>query len=1322
MMKKNPARYALLWLVGGMTSLSVGGCRQAPYGEAGLERALLEPARATLGLNIRGEWIWAQAKPSDEPVELVIISAHGERKLMYARQFGDRTWALYPISPTTQAWFERAAKAPQTKVVEVKATQVKALTDHIGWFDGKRVRWLGPAPGEAVVAVHWAPRLPDGERGEPARLREVLKAGGVIDEAGEVRALEEGDAAPALKPGFISVEGARSVRAAQPLRVLWAAEGEPALPSLAKRGAQISAGSSERFKSWRPEYAFSLQADAQPMLRDMVVHHREAPQEPWRVLIQDPWRAQAGVGAVGWPSLMWEPMEVNDAKEVDGLATALYSAWAGWPLTSWTQLGELKSLRAHKNDAAPEWRRWELLGAAQRSPWAVGALMEDKTRWSAPDLYTQGQVYLLEGSFDAAAASARASISAFLKWPRPARDNGIGRSERLLAQALAGTGDKAKLAQAMREAARGAAYHLAGGDSLAAAQAEREAARYAAAASLWDEAIFYASKSRSRFYHKGLASLCAQVELELAMIHASAGQRLQAKRYVGYASQRFKALNDPIGLNRAQLVATSLSQQEDITLSLVTRFEQALTAAKQLVDPYAELMATVELALYRPFESQQALKRLLTSLTSHLAASRLSLWEQRVWDATALVCAYERPAPELTSLQATREREACARADEQVVFDRELVQRWLARAFARMQLERDAKPLLVALDAGLSAQDAAQAPLPEAARVMPVQRLMLTLLAQLVEPNRADAQSISAVNETLKAHSDPLLYAELLVLASVELEERGQERLALLMFERARAAAAAHRQRELWAQATLGLFLLQDRVAGAIEPAQLVSARQEASRLGVEPSFSLKLDAFKRYSAGLGDERSARFGDGEALVASLGSLIFEERLAVLLLAAKLAQRHGQWDAAQAHLVELRRLEAGAPPAFVRSSLGRQRRGESLVLQARQGWQRGEYDEVAKVAKLAHEVLVEEPDLNAQRLRAEALMWWALVSTSAQEDARIDRELTLMTSLDPSAARHSWRQVMGQRARALIAFDRGQLQESAQALEWLSLQGYALEDAQAFGRGCAKAQLKLVQELEDDPQTSALQWLRFCGSANPPQRIKEHIAVLSAISEGALDAWLKVNASAGSSDDLSSQEHSTRVALIARWMRPERAPSPRRQLELTTELDRAKQLGGATEQLEAGLKLADELLITGQLDGARDLLVALKPLLTSTSTPTPPELTYDYLATRHRYYMMRGRPQDMRTEAAALPTLSEAQQAQASVNAALGRLMFVSAKQALILGQRQLTRQRLMAALKAAKQASSPELIAQINQLAATSHLSIASPPELKPAAAPLKPK
>lgn len=1315
-MMKTFARYAALGLCGGLMSLSLGACRQAPYGEAGLSSALLEPARATLGVNVRGEWIWAQASSSDEPVELVVVSAADERKLMYARQFGDRTWSLYPISPTTHAWFARAARDPKAKVASVKPSQIEGLTDAVGWFDGKSVRWLGPAPGVEVVAARWAPKLPAGDRGEPARLREVLEAGLLVDEAGALSAL---DSNTMIKPtlGFISVEGARSVRAALPLRVLWAAGGEPDLPSLTKLGAVIGAGNGELFKSWRPEYAHSLQADAQPMLRDMIVYHRESSQEPWRVSIQDPWRAQAPVGAVSWPSLLWEPLEVTDKAELDDVSMALYAAWAGWPLTAWAELGALKSLSVHKNKAAPDWRRWELLGAAQRSPWAVGALMEGKTHWSAPDLYTQGQVYLLEGSFDAAAAQARASITAFLKWPRPARDNGIGRSERLLAQALAASktqGDKTPLAQAMREAARGASYHLAGGDSFAAAQAEREAAHYAAQALLWDEAIFYASKARSRFYHKGLASWCAQVELELAMIHAGAGQLAQAKRYVGYASQRFKTLNDPIGLNRAQLVLAILSQREDSTLSRVALFEQVLSAAKLFVDPYAELMATVELSLYRPFESQEAQARLLTSLSDHLFASRLSIWEQRVWDATALVCAYGRPSDDKPGLQAAREREACERAMDHVIFDRELVQAWRARAFARTQLELDAKPLLVALRAGLATQ-ASREPkltLPKAAQVTPAQQLMLTVLEQLVTPNRSDDQTIRAVTETLNAYSDPLLSAQLLLSAGVELEERGQEPLARVLLSQAAKVAAEHRQRELWAEATLKSLLLQDRVEGAIEPAALVSARQEAARLGVEPSFMLNLEVFKRYSAGLGDERAALFDD-----ATLSALVFESRLAVLLLAANLAQRHGQWAQAQAHLVRLRRLEAGAPPTFVSSSLGRRLRGESLVLLARQGWQRGELDEVARAVKVAHEVLVEEPGLDAQRLRAEALTWWALISTSSKEDAQIDRELTLMTTPEPNATRHSWRHVMGQRARALVAFDRGQLEASAQALEWLSLQGYALEDAQAFGRGCALAQLKLVQELEADPQTNALQWLRFCANANPPQRIKEHVQLLSAISERSLNAWL--DAKSATLDAMTSQEFTTRHAMSVALLRPTRAQDPRRQLTLTTSLDRARNLGTPIDQLEAGLALSDELLATGQLDDARELLVALKPMLTAELTPAPPELVIDYNAARLRYYLLRGRPQDAKLDAAALPTLDDAQQRQATINAALARLQLVQAQQALILGQRQLTRQRLSAALKAANLAKSSELIAQINQMASRLHLSIA--PDVEPAD-PKRPK
>ena len=165
-----------------------------------------------------------------------------------------------------------------------------------------------------------------------------------------------------------------------------------------------------------------------------------------------------------------------------------------------------------------------------------------------------------------------------------------------------------------------------------------------------------------------------------------------------------------------------------------------------------------------------------------------------------------------------------------------------------------------------------------------------------------------------------------------------------------------------------------------------------------------------------------------------------------------------------------------------------------------------------------------------------------------------------------------------------------------------------------------------------------------------------------------------------------------------WRRPERAPDARALLRLEVELERAGELTDDQLKAQAHLALIDELLSTGQLDRARDQLVAARDAVAGASAAT----RRAYQTRRVRYYLRRGRPQDVSVPAdEALDAMDAEQQAAQgqALRAAQAELELALAQQALLLGQRQRAQRALAAAQRWAAQAQSAPLSAAAQRLA-----------------------
>lgn len=1244
--------FKMIVLLASLTALGAG-CRQRPFGEGGLEDRVLAAVKPRLGVNVRGEWLLYMGKDSDVErwPQHVVVEFEGTKKLLYVRKFTAHTAQLLPISPTTDAWFERASASNKVKLSFDDEIAQLSLSDGVGWFDGARVRWLGPTPSEDMIVARWAKALPTGD--VLPRLDEVMRAGYIFTARdGLIREVSAPSQASTIPPGWITVEGALS--AAGQARVSSVAPAKPSFPLFEALGVEVFnlATPPAALSSTRVRYGFALQDVARPLLRELLIARVE---HRWRVSVSAPTNVTLSADAAQGPSLLLDPIDFNDVNGVEPVALGVFAAFEGWPLYAWQLLGQTQQKATIHDKLAPmSWRRWELMGQAQRSPWMRQALMKGKTHWEAPDLYTQAKAYLAESSFKAAERDARAAIVSFLHWPSPAQHNGVALSELMLARALSGQGNHA---QAVAEAAQAAAYHLAAGDVVQAAQAEREAAIFAARGRLWEQAIFYGARARSRFYQQKLPGWCATVELELAQSYERAGQPSQAAKLVSYAQQRFKALNDPVGVNRALLLSASLTQRQDMTLSQLEQLEQSRAAADTLGDKLTTLLASVALAYYRPFESASALDKLRQNAALLMPAAKLSMNEREVIGALALLCAYQPRSARLATHTLAQQRllVACDEAAAQVRFDEALTQSWIDRAFAALLVDQDATSLIETLRRGVIAQGE---PRDGERLATGPQRVLIEVLSHIAHEQPAPSLYLS-IKPTLEAHLDPLLRAEALIEIAAQLDERGFSTRAELIWMHAAQLAFEHKQPDQWAQATLEGLSLSDRLLGVVDASWMRQARAQAGQLAIKGATRYKLESFAHVT----QAQAASAPDPSLL--SEASL--EQRLDALLFIAELEQRHQHWDRSGALLLEVRQLEAGAPPALLSSVLGKRLSGRSLVLQAKQAWMHGEVDAIVDAARRAHEILVEDDALEGARLRAQALLWWARFSDNARDDKRIDRELELMSAQRPtrntSPSMRSWRQVMGWRAISAIAFDRGQLDKSAQAAQWLTAQGYALEDASTLGRGCVRAQLEAIS-----PQAGldhALRWLKFCQRSKPPQLTRELVELLLVANQRQLSDWAKQPLPQDASAELR-----WRHQLVTQVMFSQPGPTPQRLARTLSAYASLNERSDPGVRLELGLSLVEDYLSSGALDQARDILVALRTIATSDEPGITLASRLNYQRLRLRYYLWRGRPQDGQPE---LEALTPEQRAEPEVALMLAELELLQAQAALILGQRQRAR-------------------------------------------------
>lgn len=937
-----PARGA--WMIAAL-AVAAAGCRgQGP--EAGLPGELFERPGASLAINGRGEWFAVVQAAGERLAPLAVVTYQAERKLFYALPRGRRVVELLPLSPVTQSWFVAAQSCGCAEVALVEDVTSVRLSDRVGVVgEAGRVMWLGPEPRAAVQAVFMPARMGN----ELVGLRELVLGVGFVTEQGVL------GGARVPRGALVVYDG--EVRAEAPVRVVGVADALPALPLGDTVKVEVLSPDTHPYEEFEPRYGRTGQVLGRRLGADILITPRG--EAGWRVQLVEPATVQLAQTAGLVPAVAEVPLEVEGAQGLQQVMRGVLAVRRGHPLVAYVEL-DSRVVQVEGGSQAAALRADELLGAAHWTQWMRVGRQAGRTHLQGPDFLYMARASLMERGLASADRLSKQALASFGYWPEPEGALGAARSWALLGEVARRRGQAADALIAAGEAAR---LYMVAGDMLRAADMELFGAQQALALGKGDEAVVLVERARSRYYHGRFVYGCALAELALAELHLGAGRLKEAGELAGYALKRMEALSEPIGINRAQIMAArvALGRGEARRPEL----EAGLARARWLRDVEGAAVAAAALVNQGGAAPDQVWS-LGEALLDGQPAMQQRVGSEGVQRALATLCGRGLVASG-EGADALRRRQAQV-ACQEVVGAGAGEADWLEDGWRALQVgDRGLVQLRVAqladlLDAG------AEARAPEQAAQVWILR---AAVAGLGGDRAGEEEALDAAEAVLVRRFDGAQAAQVLSRLSGGLVTRGQGALAARVRQRALRLFLEARQEVAALEEALGLLALQRAVgddAGmrgtikVIEP--LVSA---AGARG--PLVLARLELYRATLEVDAAARDARWADAVRRAGALGA---GEQIAFGLEAGRLASQAGLWVQAEAAWQGVAGLIASLPDELSTTLEVKRQRGEALVGAARAALWRGRYAQGVEAAQQAEVLLAQDPAPEAALLRIEAL--------------------------------------------------------------------------------------------------------------------------------------------------------------------------------------------------------------------------------------------------------------------------------------------------------------------------------------------------------------
>lgn len=975
-------------LLAACAALWLAGCRgQGP--EAGLDPALFERPGASLTSDARGQW-FVVVPEAQRSLPLAVITYKEDRKLFFALPRGRRAMELLPLSPVPQSWFAAAQDCGCAQVTMTDDPQGMRLSDQIGVADGAgRVTWLGPAPRAAVQAVFMPPRM--GNALVP--LRTLLIGAGYVTADGKLGG--------AAVPAGSLVIGDGDVRAEADIRVVALADDAPNLALGDTVKVTNLPADKLSFEPFEPRYARTGQVLGRRVGADVLLTRRDG--AGWRVQLVEPNTTQLTSAAQLAPSISEVPLSLA-TPDLARVMRGVLAVRRGHPLTAYTEL-DPALLAVEGGTQAALLRVEELLGAAHWTQWMRVARMDGQTHLQGPDFFYLARAMLLERGLQSSDRLSKNALASFGYWPDPAGSLGVARSWALLAEIARRRGQTSDALIAAQEAAR---LYVVAGDVLRAADLELFAAQLSLQLGKPDDAMRLVEMARSRYFHGHFVYGCALAELAMAELHMAAGRSDEATKLAGYALKRMIALNEPIGINRAKIVAAlvDLSRGQDRQREL----EEGLSRALSLRDPEGAARAAAALVNLRQPDPDRVWP-LGQAILDGLPSVQQQLASAQVLRALSTLCAQGLPqsaaAAQADALQLRGVQIACQDLSGGALVDG-TGRSWLDDGYRSVQLRDDAMARLRASQLSDLLTDSFTARTPQRAAEIWLYRAVVAAAID-ADPAASDA-AVEQALATLSKHLDPVLVTVELAQSAALMVERGQPALAQRLYQRALAQLVEQRK---YAEAIDAALRLLDVQLLSDDPAAMAATLRTADALvPADPRGDALRVRLLHYRAAIAPE-----ADRAALRAEIASrtaqLPPEARISLGIADAALLRRQERLQEASAALSAVEATSAQLPDELLTSLPIRRQLAAARIALAEIAAHAGRYADAAATASQAERQLSEDPSPEAALARIDALRLLVQLAVTGKlaSDARAELLILASQPATPAArpvVAHAWR--------------------------------------------------------------------------------------------------------------------------------------------------------------------------------------------------------------------------------------------------------------------------------------------------------------------------
>ncbi len=1141
-MKSTPTRRrsipAFLVLVLLLTTTS---CRSvAP--EAGLDQQLFETPAASLSIDPRG--FWFAVAPAQAPItDYVLVEHDGQTEAFYAVPHGERAAQLLPLTPTEGNWFAEAVSDGATPEF-VGTLEGSDVSDTLGMWSGaadEPVRWLGPAPTGETTAV----ALP---AASPRTARPFYESAQGIARVDDTSASTlAGDLNAAGGPYLLLPDGRPS---GDQLRVVDLTEqqtdltvDEPseyiALPTGRRLGADVllfGVGSGLFISNIGPDQAV-LPGDA---------------------------RLVAAI-AEG-------PVEIRDKEAVDDVVRGFEALREGRVLAaSYWLRPEL--LAVEGNGEAARLRVAELPGAAGLGQWARVATIADSEGVGADHALYLARVSLLGGQYAVAGSYGMRSESSFERWPEPTKFTGAARAQLLSARSKALRDELEPAIELAREAVRNFESVR---DELRQADAETELAGYLYTAGRLDEAIETMQIARSRYYHGGSAYFSALAEIDLAGLLLEAGRVDEAVGMATDAEWRMEKFDEPVGLNRAQIVAALTGYRAGDTRELAGRLENALDRAEDLSDPTGRAMAAATLVRHVGVDDTDRiveLGALLINASAHISDPFVA---RRVERAVASLCGQGlvryAEAADRAAVGDVPVASACERTLLKVAGDPATLQNWMTRGYSALQKGQldQARAIADELEASL------ERGLRESSPVTAAQVLLFRHAVLVARLDGADKQQkeelLEEAVELLERGVDPARVGERFGELARTFRARGLTDTAALLGHKAMDAARDNKDYETEREL---LFFLLDTYQEADDWDALVKLARDGDKIvsragpGSDPMRARVLIYQSDAEYRLGRRTDAGLHRSNAL--SIANQADDDvRLGLLVLAAELDLDRGAPQGAEPMIVAGLKIE---------NALSDEQRQEPDIAAdfAQLHVLHGELGVILdrpEDAREAFDAALGYVDEGAFETRARAYVGRATISDDTDDIEEAERGLAEVLDeassfVEPIDARNA------HRVAVEYMVDASHAEDAAMHAEEVHRAGFALAPSQVAPCIAGRA------ELFGGDDARGLQQLSACAEANDNSLDGELAALLVALHDESVSPTRmakRAEAIQGDFEDELSTRQAARLDLIYGLSLPDREHDDDLENEL---FERAAEENSA----EAVAAYADYLLSVNRLQAA-----------------------------------------------------------------------------------------------------------------------------------------